>query len=191
MPDVSEDAVSTAPIQDLKWTSAKLGLWILGAVSLLVLADMVHDTMEGASVEHLVIEFKLTILTLGGAFVFLRRWLKERETSQAALAMAEQSARTWESEARRWRTEAADVLKGLGAAIEAEFQRWGLTPAEHEVALLLLKGLSHKEIAAARDTSERTTRQQARAVYKKGKLGGRAELSAYFLEDLLAPPEPV
>jgi DNA-binding NarL/FixJ family response regulator len=53
-------------------------------------------------------------------------------------------------EARRWKTEASDVLRGLGAAIDAQFGRWGLSSAEREVALLLLKGLAHKEIAEVR-----------------------------------------
>jgi hypothetical protein len=51
----------------------------------------------------------------------------------------------------------------------------------------LLKGFSHKEIARLRRTSEMTVRQQATAVYQKSGLGGRAELSAFFLDDLLRP----
>ena len=52
---------------------------------------------------------------------------------------------------------------------------------------LLLKGLSLREIAQLRDTSERTVREQARSVYRKAGINGRASLSAYFLEDLLLP----
>ncbi len=52
-----------------------------------------------------------------------------------------------------------------------------------------MKGLSHKEIAAARDITEATARQQARAVYKKSGLTGRHDLAAFFLEDLLLPRE--
>jgi DNA-binding NarL/FixJ family response regulator len=62
-----------------------------------------------------------------------------------------------------------------------------LTAAEREVGLLLLKGLSHKEVAAARGTSETTIRQQALAVYRKAGLRNRSDLSAFFLEDLLLP----
>ncbi|HVP62222.1 MAG TPA: LuxR C-terminal-related transcriptional regulator [Myxococcaceae bacterium] len=62
-----------------------------------------------------------------------------------------------------------------------------VTEAEREVALLLLKGLSLREIAGLRETSERTVRHQSLAVYRKAGLAGRAELSAYFLEDLLGP----
>jgi DNA-binding CsgD family transcriptional regulator len=88
---------------------------------------------------------------------------------------------------QRWRHEARATLDGLGQAIEAQFSRWNFTEAEREVALLLLKGLSLKEIAAVRATAERTIRAHARSLYGKAGLTGRAALSAFFLEDLLAP----
>jgi DNA-binding CsgD family transcriptional regulator len=80
-------------------------------------------------------------------------------------------------------------LIGLGAYIKAQFEEWELTPAEQDVALLLLKGLSMKEIAEARQVAERTTRQQATVIYGKTGLSGRASLSAFFLEDLLLPSD--
>ena len=55
----------------------------------------------------------------------------------------------------------------------------------------LTKGLSLKEVATVRATSERTVRAQARSLYAKAGLTGRAALSAFFLEDLLAPIEGV
>jgi DNA-binding CsgD family transcriptional regulator len=91
------------------------------------------------------------------------------------------------AEAERWRSEAHELLAGLGAAVSEQFDRWALTAAEQEVGLLLLKGLSHKEVADVRSTSERTVRQQALAIYRKAGLGGRAELAAFFFEDLLLP----
>lgn len=90
---------------------------------------------------------------------------------------------------QRWRSEARLHLDGLGRAIDEQFSRWNLTEAEREVALLLLKGLSTKEIASVRATSERTIREQARSIYTKAGLTGRTALSAFFLEDLLAPIE--
>ena len=63
----------------------------------------------------------------------------------------------------------------------------GLARSQKEVALLLLKGLGHRQAAALMHRSERTVRQHAVAVYKKSGLSGRAELSAFFLEDLLLP----
>ena len=94
-------------------------------------------------------------------------------------------------EGRQWRDETRTLLKGLGEAIDRQFVAWKLTQAEREVGLLILKGLSLKEIAAVRVTSERTIRAQARSIYAKAGLSGRAALSAFFLEDLLAPIEHV
>lgn len=93
------------------------------------------------------------------------------------------------SEGAQWRTDMREVLKGLALAIDGQFERWQLTAAERDVALLMLKGLSHREIAIARDTSERTIGQQAHAIYAKANLSGHAALSAFFLEDLLLPRE--
>ena len=89
-----------------------------------------------------------------------------------------------------WSREMAGRLRELGAAIQSQFRTWGLTPAEQDVGLLILKGFSHKEIARLRATSEATIRQQAASIYEKAKLSGRAALSAFFLEDLLLPDLP-
>lgn len=82
------------------------------------------------------------------------------------------------------------ALAGIYVQSEKEFDNWGLSSAEREIALLMLKGLRLKEIASARGTSERTVRQQAQAVYKKAGLDGRADLAAYFIEDFLQSMEP-
>jgi DNA-binding CsgD family transcriptional regulator len=86
-----------------------------------------------------------------------------------------------------WRARTDRLLRGLGEEIDLQLRDWGLTPTERETALLLLKGYGHKEIAALQEKSERTVRQHAIAVYRKSGLSGRAELSAFFLEDLLLP----
>lgn len=87
----------------------------------------------------------------------------------------------------QWRSGMSDLIKGLSHGIARQFNQWALTAAEREVGLLILKGMSYKEIAIMRDVSEKTVRQQAHSIYRKAKLSGRAALSAYFLEDLLLP----
>ena len=49
---------------------------------------------------------------------------------------------------------------------------------------------SDADLAETLAVSERTVRQQALAVYAKSGLAGRAELAAFFLEDLLLPSTP-
>ena len=91
-------------------------------------------------------------------------------------------------ENQQWREQVADHLRELASAIHRQFEAWRLTPAEQDVALLLLKGFSYKEIARLRVTSEPTIRQQATSIYQKAGLSGRAALSAFFLDDLLSHP---
>jgi DNA-binding NarL/FixJ family response regulator len=90
-------------------------------------------------------------------------------------------------QAQQWREANHELIAGLAVQIQKQFDIWQLTPAEAEVGMLMLKGLSHSEIADVRNASERTVRDQARAIYRKSGLTGRTELSAFFLEDLLLP----
>jgi len=83
-----------------------------------------------------------------------------------------------------WRAGNSAALDDLAAAIQAQFDAWSLTPAEADIAGLLLKGVSLRDIADLRRTSEATIRQQAQGVYRKSGLAGRRELAAYFLESL-------
>lgn len=175
-------------------------LW--GALAFVVIAgimasDLFWDYLHGAGAEHLGLEGLVLLLALGGGVVFSRRWLalrREAEESQAEVAALRGEAAALEervaalkTEAEKWKGEANDLIEGLGLAIDHQFERWGLSPAEREIGLLLLKGLSHQEVADLRGVSERTVRQQARSLYKKAGLTGRADLAAYFLEDLLLP----
>ena len=109
--------------------------------------------------------------------------LKIKSSEQPALygALSGWQPWLWEWQVSRMRTPG---MAGLETAIQRQFDDWGLTPAEAEIAGLMLKGLSLKDIAGLRRTSEATIRQQAQGVYRKSGLSNRAELSAYFLEDL-------
>ncbi len=92
-------------------------------------------------------------------------------------------------ESDAWRNAARVHVEGLGQAIKQQFQSWKLSEGEADVALLMLKGLTFKEIAGMRGSLETTVRQQATAVYRKSGLASRSELGAFFLEDLL-PGKP-
>jgi len=123
----------------------------------------------------------LAALTVAGLIVWQRTSASRREHE---LGKNLEAAR---QDASLRGAEAESLLRGLGEQIDRQFGAWGLTAAEREVALLMLKGLRHKEIASMRATSERTVRQQALTIYKKAGLDGRTDLAAFFLEDLLQP----
>ena len=156
---------------------------ILATVVVLVGIDLATDSWSGARWIHWLLELIVAIVSLTGAVML---WIRAAAARRAARQMSHDLTAA-RADAARWRIEAEDALRGLGAAIDRQFEHWKLSAAEREIALLLLKGLSLKDIAGVRQTSERTVRQQALGIYKKSGLAGRAELSAFFLEDLLLP----
>lgn len=84
------------------------------------------------------------------------------------------------------RQRSARLAGELLSVMRAQFDAWGLSRSEAEVALLLIKGLSMKEIADAREVKEKTVRSQAATIYAKSGRSGRHELAAYFIEDLFS-----
>jgi DNA-binding CsgD family transcriptional regulator len=145
--------------------------------------DLVLDAPANWLSAHVVYEVLLIVGALAASVWLWHGW---RRASESAAALRRSLAER-QSERDIWRARAHQALDRLGYAVEDKFLAWGLTPAEREVALLLLQGHGHKQIAAATGRSERTVRQHAVTIYRKAGLGGRAELAAFFLADLRLP----
>jgi len=178
--------MSTMPDSDERMADSRLRLMLV--LVLLATAaggaiDLVFDAPESLLSAHVIFELTLITAAMATFFALWRGWWGTRQS----LAESQQVAEQHKVERDAWRASAESALAGLGRAIEQRFEGWGLTPAEREIALLLLKGHSHKQIAFSTGRSERTVRQHAVDVYQKSGLRGRAELAAFFLEDLSLP----
>lgn len=151
----------------------------------LLLAQELSDVDQPLTLWSMLAEVASLALLVGCtaacAALMLRAQAQEEETQSLRADLEIVGAQR-----ERWREELALHLRAVGDGIRRQFEAWRLTRAEQDVAMLLLKGLSHKEIARLRRTSEATVRQQAMALYQKAGLVGRADLSAFFLDDLLA-----
>jgi len=170
------------------WFDRRTRIWasvsiVVGVVFFMALEIAEEPEMSALDMAVELIKILPVVLMSVGVVLLFRVTARQRD-EQLTLMRDLEVARL---QGQRWRAESRTLLNGLGEAIDAQFARWNLTEAEREVALLLLKGLSVKEIAAVRATSERTIRAQSAALYSKAGLSGRAALSAFFLEDLLAP----
>jgi len=158
---------------------AAIAFTLFGALGLLESArsgepmDAVSILLDLADTALLIVAITVTALIA----------VEARDLARQRAALVDNLERA-RAEGDRWRQTAQVHLKGLGAAINAQLAAWRLTASEAEIALLLLKGLSHRDIAGLRATSEATVRQQARSIYQKSGLASRAELAAYFLDDL-------
>lgn len=146
--------------------------------------DIFEDIKRGDGVAQIF--FDLVIVASIGALLGYVYVLEPFRLRQENRRLAERTQEQ-ENDLAKLSSIARKQLDGLGAYIDAQFDAWELTDAEKDVALLLLKGFSMKEISVLRKVSERTIRQQATTIYGKAGLSGRAGLSAYFLEDLLLP----
>lgn len=175
-----------------QWIDRRSRIWallaVIGGIALFLVLELREEPDMSALDLALELLDIIPVVVASVGVVLLFQMSRRQHEEQLTLIRDLELARI---QGQRWRSEARSFLNGLGEAIDAQFSRWNLTEAEREVALLLLKGLSLKEIATVRATAERTIRAQARAIYSKAGLTGRAALSAFFLEDLLAPIEGI
>jgi DNA-binding CsgD family transcriptional regulator len=172
------------------------GAWpptLIGFLLVIVIggmADIVLDRPQSWMSLHIAVEVGMVLVSLSFALLIFSRWRRSQQalrSAQASLATTTRQLAERQAERDAWRASAEQAISGFGAAIDAQFAVWQLSRAEREVALLLLKGLGHKQVAAALGRSERTVRQQAVDVYRKAGVQGRSELAAFFLADIALP----
>ncbi len=141
--------------------------------------DLFADLSHGADIGHIFQEGVLILLSLLAIF-----WLfyEKNKQKQQIIELKQQLSTTNKNNAEQYIVEGR---RQLAKVIAQQFNQWKLTQSEAEVGLFLLKGLSLKEIAALRNTAEKTVRQQASSIYKKADISGRHAFSAWFIEDIL------
>jgi DNA-binding CsgD family transcriptional regulator len=162
--------------------------WLLGGVGLgaFVLLLVLEIVTEGDEVSFfdLAVDAVSILLTIGaavGVALLVQRMHAQHEEKMSLLRDLEIAR----AEGDGWRRRMESHLAGIRIEMEKQFEAWGMTAAEREIGMLILKGLSHKEVASLRGTSEATVRQQAQSIYQKANLPGKTAFSAYFLEDLV------
>jgi len=144
--------------------------------------DVIHDYHAGADTTHLIIEGVLVVTSFTLiAMLSFGIWQQSRSNRQLKRELAEAS----DKRTSQLPPKVQEARHSLALVAQEQFEQWQLTQTEREIAMLLLKGLSFKEIAAVRDTVEKTVRQQASAIYKKAGVSGRHAFSAWFIEDIL------
>ena len=127
----------------------------------------------------------LTTFFLGAWVLFLL--LREWHEQQGAIASLSEELASVRGKLTLIDERGPSLAREYRDVMQKQFDQWGLSHSEQQVVILMLKGLSFREVAAVRQTREKTVRQQAATVYRKAGLGGRHELAAWFLEDLLEP----
>ena len=147
------------------------GLILLQALcALFFVGDVIEDFREDGQFDnpHLLLELVAALALIAGVaflIVELRGLLTRMSHMQTGL----------------------DIAQGHLAEIIAEFfEEWHLTPAEQDVAMMILKGLDNDSIARLRSAAPGTVRAQATSIYAKSGTDGRPQFISLFIEELLA-----
>ena len=147
------------------------GLILLQALcALFFIGDVIEDLREDGQLDgaHMVLEMVAAVGLVGGVIflmIELRGLLARMSDMATGLSIAQGHL--------------ADVIEGF-------FVDWGLTLAERDVAMMILKGLDNETIARVRNTAPGTVRAQATSIYGKSQTDGRAQFISLFVEELLA-----
>lgn len=160
----------------------------LAAFALLLALEWVTEGEDVQLADFLIdaVALALLVATSVAAALVAIDVQQQRQDRLALLHDLEQA----KTEGAQWRARAEDQLDQFRQAIGEQFEEWEATDAETDIGHLILRGLSHKEIARLRNTSEATVRQQAQSLYRKANLPNKGAFSAYFLDDVLyAPPK--
>jgi DNA-binding CsgD family transcriptional regulator len=143
--------------------------------------DLMLDYSEGTDFNHVAQEavvLSLSLIALAWLLIDMRRQSIKINNLRNELSDIKKSPKIPDKYV-------VDAKTNLSSVISQQFNDWKLSNSEKDVGWLLLKGLSLKEIAALRETLEKTVRQQASAIYKKADLNGRHAFSAWFIEEVL------
>lgn len=147
------------------------GLILVQALcALFFIGDVIKDLRTDGQLDnpHMMLESVAAVALVGGVIflmIELRGLLARMSDMQTGLDVAQGHL--------------ADVVEGF-------FEDWGLTAAERDVAIMILKGLDNDTIAQVRRTAAGTVRAQATSIYSKSQTDGRAQFISLFVEELLA-----
>lgn len=163
------------------------------AISILLVffaaVDIVHEIRIASSYEYVLVETLVFFLGFLINLYFVHQTVLAFHDLKHQHQSVSVGFELSQKELSELKAEQAKVREGLYNLIEEQLKKWSLSRSEIEISFLILKGLSNKEIAEVRDTTESTVRLQCSAIYKKSSLSGRSELAAYFMEDMLFEPE--
>jgi DNA-binding NarL/FixJ family response regulator len=147
--------------------------------------DFYIDFVSGQVKWHLIQEAIVISLTVGLLLYLYYDQKRKKRALMQIVTELKKNERSLKQSLEQSNNFIQNGRKEYSELIHQQFDQWQLSQSQQEIGLLLLKGLSFNEIAAIRETKEKTVRQQASEIYKKAGVAGRHAFSAWFFEDFL------
>ena len=151
--------------------ASKLFVYSASYLTLYVMVELIAEIMAamGGVWENLAWEFWYLpwgFLNAGVALIL------GREIWRMRLSMTQMDAQIRASQ------------EAFQATVASFAASWKLSVAEQDVLMLVLKGCTHSQIAAMRNTAEGTVKAQAARIYQKSGFANKNELLSALIEDL-------
>jgi hypothetical protein len=99
-------------------------------VMVLITLDIVGDYREGVVWTHLLVELLILVISLASLLYFGRLYY---QSAQSRIHLLEQDLESATQQAQQWREANRELIAGLAAQIQKQFDAWQLTRAEAEV----------------------------------------------------------
>ncbi|NVO27969.1 helix-turn-helix transcriptional regulator [Donghicola sp. C2-DW-16] len=132
-----------------------------------VISDYQEVGVDAVAHTHLYIE-TLATLSLVLAILFEGNVLAKMLRRQAHLEASLNNARA----------AVQDIM-------DEQFEKWGLTPSEQDIATFLVKGFSTAEIAELRGSAEGTVKTHLNSIYRKSGSRNRTEVLSLLLDCIM------
>ncbi|MBW7858741.1 MAG: LuxR family transcriptional regulator [Leptonema sp. (in: Bacteria)] len=191
MDEISAIRTTQLDIKNYLWP--KSGMILIIALIFLNIYDSVyHYITDSILTIHQISEIILvSIITVHAIYLLIRHRQAVGFAGQEIERIQKEADNAWHEAARigaemnRYRTANKDILHSMRQAMNDQFNRWSFSPEEKRAALLIIQGLTFREIAGRLNKSEKTIRNQSLSIYEKAGMTGRHDLAAFFLLDIL------
>jgi DNA-binding CsgD family transcriptional regulator len=155
---------------------------ILIAMLLLLLTFISYDTYvdhkSDAGKLHILLEVSLIMSVFATLVYTLRKYIHKN-------ALNEKKLQSLAAEHRDLKEKLTQYKQDIHSYLQINFTSWKLTKSEKDIALLLFKGCTGKEISVIRKTSYQTVRSQISGIYRKAKVKNHNQFMATLMEDIL------
>ena len=162
--------------------------WIILAFLILLTAYAAYEVYDeltdlGQGESPLTVWMEILIVTASLGFVFyITRLLYKNMIHQARMKQTLEQVRQQLHSSNQRLQQGKEAFR---ETVEWQLNEWQFTQTQKEIAFLLLKGMSAKEIADERFVQEKTIRNHLSAIYEKSGMPGKHVFCAWFFEGLL------
>jgi DNA-binding CsgD family transcriptional regulator len=163
--------------------------YFLIGIFLLVVLKISLNILTGANIFNIFFDLVLELAILGLVIMmvnFVWKYFRDEEQTREIIRHDLEATKKI---AQAFEKKSQGLVKEFQSYVHHEFNQWQLSQSEKEISLLILEGLSSKDMSQKRFTSERTIRNQCAAIYQKSKLAGKNDFCAYFLKEFLKDME--